>query len=88
MKIDNFVIELEKQNPNGRYVHPIRESGYIIMDHIKQYLRTQNRSNLFIAHEYLKTLNKRINGRYSLRDIDELINCKLINEIEEFGLPF
>ena len=88
MKIDNFVSELERQNPNGRYIHPISEKGYQIIDYVKRYLKTQNRSSLFIAHEHLKTLNKRIDGKYSLRDIDELINCELIDEIEAFGLAF
>lgn len=88
MKIDNFVIELERQHPNGRFIHSIREYGYRIIYLVNKYLQTENRSSLFIAHEYLKTLNKRIETKYTLRDISELIDCDLIDEIEKFGLPY
>lgn len=84
MKIDNLVIELERKHSNGRFIHPIREYGYTIIDYVKIYLKINRRDSLFIAHEYLKTLNKRIETNYSLRIIDELKDCNLLNEIEIF----
>lgn len=82
MKAENFVIELQKNYPNGRFVHIIAETGYTIMNHVKKYLNTKSRVSLFIAYEYLKTLNKKIGSKYSLRDISELKGCDIIDEIE------
>ena len=84
MELKNFVNELERQNPNGRFIHPIREYGYTIMDYVKRYLNKNRRADLYVAHEYLKSLNKIIGKKYSLREIFELNNCDLINEIESW----
>ena len=83
MKIENFVSELSVQYQNGRHIHPIREKGYQIMYYVNHYLKTHTKSSLFIAYEHMKTLNKKINGNLSLKNIDELKDCDLVDEIEK-----
>lgn len=87
MKLDNFVSELHRQYPNGMLVHTINETGYMIISYIKKHLNKGHRSNLYIAHEYLKKLNNKLNANYYLRDIDELNTPEhndIINQIEKW----
>lgn len=85
MKIDDLVIELERQYPNSRFIHPINENGGMIKYFIKQYLKTGTNSNLWVAYEYIKTLNEKLQSHISLKDIDEISENNIISEIEDFS---
>lgn len=90
MEVNNFVTELERiYHTNGRHIHTVREKGYQIQDLVKRYLLTGKQTHLYVAHEHLKTMNKKLNSKYSLKHIDEIAGeVELINNIEAFDNPY
>lgn len=84
MLINNFVSTLSRDYPNGRFVHPIAEKGYTIIARVNKFLENKKEFNLWIANEYLLSLNKILNSNYKLSDIDELNNYDIVKEIENF----
>jgi hypothetical protein len=86
MKLEDFNNIVLRDYPNGRFVHPINEKTSNIRSYIKAYLIQKKDVYLYIAHEYLRELNKILNSDYSLNDIDELKDYTiLINKIESIN---
>lgn len=83
MKLDNIEITIQRDYPNGRFVHSINEKSSYIRRSIKKYFQTNIESYLWVAKEYMNTLNKELSSNYSLNDIDELNNDNIIESIIE-----
>jgi hypothetical protein len=81
MKLNLMKIELERQYPSGMHVHAIREECMYITAYVKAFLEKGRNANLFIAAEYIKTLNNKIGSNLSLYDIDELAELEILNTI-------
>ncbi|MFW6226064.1 MAG: hypothetical protein ACOC3V_03825 [bacterium] len=84
MKLDTFIITLEKNHPNGRFIHTIREKGYSVIENINLYFEYKNDSLLWVANEKLRTLNKVLNSNYTLSDFEELSNNDIVDKINKF----
>lgn len=85
MELDLIKSQLESQYPNGRYVHTIREKCMYIVAYIKDYLKTEKNSSLYIAAEYMKSLNKEIGSNITLYDIDEVAHLDILKQIYDWS---
>lgn len=80
MNIEDFISTLQRDYPGGMYIHPIMQEGGWVRAYIRKYLETNNNTCLYIAHEYLKTMNKKLGSKFHLSDIYELKDVDLIKD--------
>jgi len=87
MKLDNIEILIQRDYPNGRFVHSIKEKSCYVKENIKSYLKTSNVLYLFVANEYFNELNELLHSCYSIKNIEELRECTDVDKVIKYDEP-